>query len=224
MNTDKRSTSRHLLICVCLCSCAVLFISGCGSPSAANIALRKENQALSDRIAQLELANRSSAAAVRAAEEAKGTLQTLPQDRLDRMFLATGLKIGRLTGGARLRADSPGDDAIKVYVVPTDQTGDEVKAAGSIVIEAFDLSHSQSPLVGRWEFTTEQAIACWIGDAFLYEYVLPCPLKQRPRGETLTIQVTFTDELTQRRLEAQKQIKLTLAPEPATQPAVKLDE
>jgi hypothetical protein len=99
-----------------------------------------------------------------------------------------------------------------------------VKLAGSFVIEAFDLGQSQSPLIGRWEFSTDEARKHWIGDAFLYEYVLPCPLKQRPRVDSLTVRVTFTDELTQRKLEAQKQIKLTLAPEPATQPAVKLDQ
>jgi hypothetical protein len=35
--------------------------------------------------------------------------------------------------------------------------------------------------------------------------------------------VTFIDELTQRRLETQKVVKLTLAPIAATQPAVNID-
>ena len=224
MNADCRNRFSAFSICVYLCASAVLFLAGCGSPSTANIALRKENQELQDRIQQLEIARKSDTAALRAAEQSKGTLQTLPQDRLERLFTATDLKIGRLTGGARLRADSTGDDAIKVYVVPTDQTGDEVKLAGSFVIEAFDLKQSDASSVGRWEFSTDEARRHWIGDAFLYEYVLPCPLKQRPRSDSLTLHVTFIDELTQRRLEAQKVIKLTLSPEPATQPAVKLDQ
>ena len=200
-----------------------LFLPGCTKPNAANIALRKENQELQSRVEQLELARKADANALRAAEEAKGTLQTLPQDRLSKLFTANDLKIGRLTGGARSKPDLKFDDSLKVYVVPTDETGDEVKVAGSFVVEAFDLNEPDSPLLGRWEFSTDEARKHWYGDALLYEYVLPLPLKTTPRHEMLTLKVTFIDELTQRRLETQKVVKLTLAQPSATQPAVNVD-
>lgn len=224
MNTDKKTNNSLRLISVYLCSSVALFLCGCGSPSKANIALRKENQELTARVQALEIARKADAAALRAAEQSKGTLQMLPKERLDRLFTATDLKIGRLTGGVRTNPNSSSDDAIKVYVVPTDQTGDEVKLAGSFLIEAFDLNEPNSPLVGRWEFSTDEARTHWYGDALLYEYVLTCPLKTIPRHESLTIHVQFTDELTQRTLEAQRVIKLTLAGAPATQSAVKADQ
>ncbi|MBC8109293.1 MAG: hypothetical protein H7Z14_22095 [Anaerolineae bacterium] len=224
MNTDKRiGAFVFSLICVHLCSSAVLFLPGCSKPNAANITLRKENQELQSRIEQLELARKTDTNALRAAEESKGTLQTLPHDRLAKLFAANDLKIGRLTGGARLKADSKSDDALKVYVVPTDETGDDVKAAGSFIVEAFDLNAPNSPLVARWEFSTDEARKHWYGHALLYEYVLPLPLKTIPRHEMLTLKVTFIDELTQRRLEAQRVVKLTLAPTSATHPAVNVD-
>ena len=167
---------------------------------------------------------KSDAAAMRAVEQSRGTLQTLPSDRLDRLFTATDLKIGRLTGGARSNPEGSADDAIKIHVVPTDQSGDEVKLAGSFVIEAFDLNEPDSPLVGHWEFNTDEARRHWYGDALLYEYVLPCPLKTAPRHESLTVHVRFTDELTQRTFEAQKIIKLKLSAAPATQTSVKADQ
>ncbi|CAN5542896.1 hypothetical protein BH09PLA1_BH09PLA1_06770 [soil metagenome] len=225
MNADNRYRSIGASICVHLCSSVVLLLllSGCGKPNAANIALRKENQDLQERIDQLEVARKADIAAVKAAEASRGTLPTLPQDRLDKLFIASGLKIGRLTGGARSNPDLPADDSLKIYVVPTDETGDEVKAAGSLVIEAFDLDELNSPLVGRWEFSTDEARKLWYGDAFLYEYVLPCPLKTTPRHDSLTVHITFIDELTRRRIETQKLVKLTLAPSPTTLPAVKID-
>ena len=222
MNTDSGLQSR--IICVHLCLSAGVVISGCGKPNAANIALRRENQDLQEKVQQLEQARKSDAAAIRALELSKGTLQSLPQDRLDLLFTATELKLGRLTGGARSKPDAPSDDLVKVYVVPTDQFGDEVKSAGSFVVEAFDLKNADAPLVGRWEFSTAEARKHWYGDALLYEYVLPCPLKQSPRHEELTVKITFLDELTQRKLEAQRVIKLSLASAPPTQPAVKADQ
>jgi hypothetical protein len=201
----------------------VVLISGCGKPNAANIALRKENQALQEKIDRLEQARKSDAAAIRALEGSKGTLPTLPQDRLDLLFVPTELKIGRLTGGARSNPELPGDDSIKIYVVPIDQFGDELKSAGAFVVEVFDLNKPASPLVGRWEFSTVEARKHWYGSALLYEYVLPCPLKQPPLHDELTVKITFTDALTQRTLDAQKVVKLTLAPAAATQPAVQAD-
>ena len=44
----------------------------------------------------------------------------------------------------------------------------------------------------------------------LYEYVLTCPFERAPSNANLTIKVTFTDELTRRAFDAQKQIKVTL--------------
>src|SRR5689334_21581933 len=105
MNADCRSHLFGFPICVHLRPSAVLLLPflfiGCGKPNAANITLRRENQDLQARIDQLELARKSDVVALRAAEESKGTLQTLPSDRLAKLFTATDLKIGRLTGGAR---------------------------------------------------------------------------------------------------------------------------
>jgi hypothetical protein len=91
------------------------------------------------------------------------------------------------------------------------------------VIEDIDLNQQASPLVGRWEFSSVEARKHWYGSELLYEYVLACPLKQPPLHDELTVRLTFTVELTHRTLDAQKVVKLTLAPAAATQPAVQAD-
>lgn len=193
---------------------ACTLAGGCfgGSPSAANIALRKEVDGLKTRVDQLEREKAADAATIRSLQEQHGatTVPTLSQDRLGRLFTVAGLTLNRLTGGADSDPSKPGDEALRVFAVPTDQNGDEIKAAGRFVVEAFDLK-SKEPRVGRWEFDLEKAKAAWNGEAMLYEYVLVCPWQSPPSNPELTVKVTFTDELTGRVVEAQKTVAVKLA-------------
>src|SRR6185436_3713615 len=119
---------------------------------------------------------------------------SLPADRLAKLFTTTDIQLGRLTGGADLDPDRPGDEGLKVYVTPVDNSGQKFKAAGAIVVEAFDLAApAASSRVGRWEFSVENAAKYWSGALLRYEYVLPCPFEKRPAHTDVTVKVTFTD-------------------------------
>jgi hypothetical protein len=110
------------------------------------------------------------------------------------------------------------DGVLKVYVTPIDDAGHDLKAAGSFVVELFDLSKGDNARVGRWEFPLDQARQNWVGQALLYTYVLTLPWQQsRPEHPELTLKVRFTDALTGRTFETQKviQVKLPIA---TTQP------
>ena len=119
-----------------------------------------------------------------------------------------GLSFGRLTGGADLDRDKPGDEGLKIYVTPVDAAGDDIKAAGSFVVEAFDLKRESEQRIGRWEFVLEDAGKNWYGQALLNTYVLTAPWQTVPENPNLTVKVTFTDGLTGRVFEAQKQVKV----------------
>src|SRR3954447_7576061 len=165
MNSDKRA--RFCLICVYLCSsvAALLFV-GCGKPSAANIELRKRLQTLETETADLKRQHEGDLATIRSLQQQQSpgsVVPSLPQERVDKLFTTHGISLGRLTGGADLDRNKPGDDAIKVYAVPTDQAGEKLKAAGSFVVEAFDLAKSSDNFVGRWDFDVEQARQNWFG-------------------------------------------------------------
>jgi hypothetical protein len=191
--------------------CASLLLgAGCiGRPNQANIALRKQIQGLESQVSDLKRENEASRAAIRALEASKGTVPTLPQDRLDNLFVSSGLELGRLTGGADLDRDKPGDEGIKVYAIPLDRSGDQIKAAGSFKIELFDLHKPDDNLVGRWTFSIEQARQSWYGSALLYEYILTCPWQERiPEHSELTLTVTFFDELTPRQFQVQRVIQV----------------
>src|SRR5712671_1947141 len=95
----------------------LVFLSiSCGSPNSANIALRKQNQDLQEQIATLTRAREADAATIQSLQARVGTVPTLPQERLEKLFTTHGIKLGRLTGGADLDRNKPGDEGIKVYV------------------------------------------------------------------------------------------------------------
>jgi hypothetical protein len=213
-----RNPNAHGTRSVGVLVCAALFtlVTGCGSPNVPGIAVRKENQALKDEVATLKRAREADAATMKSLEARATTVPSLPSAQLENLFTTHGLQLGRLTGGADLDRDKPGDEALKVYATPTDDDGQPFKAAGSFVVEAFDLA-SKEPQIGKWTVDTRTARQQWLGSALVRAYVLTLPWQTPPQHPDITVKVTFRDELTGREFHEQKLVKIQ--PPPATQPA-----
>jgi len=144
-----------------------------------------------------------------AAKDKQGSsVSTLPSDRLGQLFTVTRIDIGSLTA---MR-----DSGLKVYVIPRDAEGDVIKSAGAISVDAFDLSKTDKPQMGHWDFAITDAGKNWYESIIVRGYALTCPLQANSNGSDLTVRVSFTDALTQRVLTAQKVVTA-----PATQPAQK---
>jgi hypothetical protein len=194
-----RKAAANLLLIGCAASLLGGSAGGCflvKKPDKANIALRKQNQEQQSRIKDLELQHQADAARIQGFQQKTGTLPTLPQDRLDKLFTTHDLKLGKLTGGADLDPARPGQEGLKVHATPVDQDGDRLKAAGSFTVEAFDVSGTQPALVGKWTFDAGAARKAWTSVLNRYEYLLTCPWQTPPRGTSLHLSVTFVDELT----------------------------
>jgi hypothetical protein len=189
----------------------VAVLSGCGgAPSAANIELRKQNQQLSAQVDDLNRRHQADVAAIRQLSSGATTVPVLPQDRLDQLFTVAGLKFGRLTGGYHPDPNRSGDTMLKVYVVPIDQSGDEVKAAGSFHVDLFDLSLKTDNKIGSWDFDLAAARSDWNGQGLLYTYVLDCPWQTAPVNQKLMARVKFTDALTGWVFTADKEVSVEL--------------
>jgi len=197
--------------CLLVCVFAFATVGGCSKPNAANIQLRKENQTLREEVAALQQARLADSATIAAMESDRPVAPTLPQERIEQLFTVHGIQLGRLTGGADIDRDKPGDEAVKVYVVPTDRDGQPLKAAGSFVVELFDLNREQEQRLGHWEFPVEDARKNWHGQALLYTYVLTCPWQVVPEHAELTLKVKFVDALTQREFEQQRTITVQVS-------------
>ena len=202
-------------------------LGGCGfilgTPNRASVKVRKQNQQLDGQIAKLKQEVAARDATIRGLTQRVGTVPTLEQARLDRLFTVHAMKLGRLTGGADLDGSKPGQEGFKVYAVLLDQHGDEIKSAGTFVVEAFDLASGQPARLGRWEFGLDQAQSNWHSFLMRYEYVLTCPWQgATPRKQDITVRVTYTDELTGREFTEQRVAKVDAqggTNPPGTQPA-----
>ena len=195
-------------------ACGVLLAAvagGCwGKPDPANIVLRKQVQTLETDLQRLQREHRADRAEITALRSGAATLPSLPDERMGRLFTVTGIEFGRLTSGADLDPDKPGDDGPKVYFWPTDSDGDRLKAAGTVTIELFDLA-ADSPRLGKWTFDVQQARSHWVSTTLLTGYVLPCPWQTVPTRGALRVRVVFADELTGRQFTADRDVTATLA-------------
>ncbi|HEX8914845.1 MAG TPA: hypothetical protein VF796_21005 [Humisphaera sp.] len=203
------------------------FVGGCGllfggsSPDKANIQLRKDKQDLEAQVATLKERSSADERRIAGLQADRPTVPTLPPERLAKLFVTHGLKLGRLTGGWDRDARAPGDEGVAVYVAPTDEDGQVLKMAGAFTVEAVDLTNPGKPVsVGVWTFDVAAARKLWRGSFLDNGYVLECPWQGAPPAHAgLTLRVTFLDELTQTPYTVQQPISVTLPPAAATQPA-----
>jgi hypothetical protein len=195
-------------------ACCLLFC-GCRGPSSANIELRKENQTLADQRDQLIRQHADDLATIQASEGKNGIRPAISIDKLDKLFTAHSLSLGRLTGGYQ-PSGSSFDSGLVVYAVPTDDDGDPIKAAGSFKVSAFDLQEPDHPLIGQWSFDLDQSRKLFYDHFSLYAYVLQLPWQTLPRHPEVTIHVTFIDELTGREFTTQRVVKANPPPASVT--------
>jgi len=192
---------------IALAILAGLMPAGCGSaPNKANIELRKQNQQLQAQIEDLNRRHDADQATLRGLQAGATTMPILPQDQLDQLFTTAGLEFGILTGGYHPTPAQSGDTMLKLYVVPIDQQGDRLKAAGSFHVELFDLALKSDNRLGTWDFDLPTAKSDWNDGGLLEEYVLDCPWQTVPLHAKLLARVTFTDALTHRVFTVDKEV------------------
>jgi hypothetical protein len=182
-----------------------------GNPSQANNDLRKQVQQLQSQVNRLQSEHDADQRALAAWQQRSTTVPTLSADRLAKLFTVHGVNFGRLTGGARSDPSKTFDDELKVYVTPTDGDGQPLKAAGSFVVEAFDLNGPKPIRVGRWAFTDEQSLQLWGGSFLENGFVLSCPIETPPVHPEVTVRVEFTDGLSLATFSAQTMVKVVIA-------------
>ena len=71
-----------------------------------------------------------------------------------------------------------------------------IKAAGSFTVDAFDLAEQDNPQIGHWQFPVDRGQDNFYSMFTMYTYALPLPWQKLPKHKTITLRVTFRDELT----------------------------
>ncbi len=187
---------------------------GCPPPNQAAIPLRAEIDSLKKKLAALDRQRAADVATIAALQSQRGTLATLPEDRLEKLYTVHGI---RISGHS-----AEHDGTLKIYVVPFDEQNEKLKAGGTFTVQAYDLQSAGHPMVGEWHLDNAATRDAWYGGLLGYTYVLNCPLQELVTHAELTVRVSFTDELTQREFSEQKVIRITPRVSSATGPTTHL--
>jgi hypothetical protein len=138
------------------------------------------------------------------------TLHSLPDDlNLKDIYEVQSIRITKYTNLYDKDKDGKKETLI-VYIQPVDRDGDIIKVPADVHVQLLDLDKDKEPVVlGRWHLTPARMKKLWL-NAFMkthYRLALDVSDKVDSYEEPLTVMVTFTDCLTGKVFEEQKQIK-----------------
>jgi len=190
------------------------WVAGCQNDFAA---LQTELQQLRQQAEKQKEESEFLKAEIQDKQKLIDTLRALGADkRLEKLYLVKTLEMGRFTGGVSTDGKD-GDNAIKVYLEPTDQTGSVIKAAGSVTVQLYDLAAPPNEnLLRQFTYDVDEVAKHWYGGFGAYHYSFECSWGSPPSHEELTVRVEFIDYLTGRTFSAQTVCKIK--PRPTTQP------
>jgi len=192
--------------------CILIFftlVTGCAKPEekesiAVQIEqLTQEKSELQKQIEQSEEEN----------EQLKQQIQVLsglPENvKLENLNRLESIKVGRHTGFFDKDDDGKKEKLI-VYIQPTDEQGDAVKAVGTAEVQLWDLNKTNGQaMLGHWKVEQDELKKLWFETLVSIYYRLTFDvadivesLEQPP-----TVKVTFTDYLTGKVFNEQKVIK-----------------
>ena len=201
------ATRISILHVIVLLGCS---LAGCEGPAAQIAGLNRQ-------IATLQSTNRKLVANLEAQDkeieklkEAKRILSELKEKRLDKLYSAKAITIGRLSGGLNIDG-AIGDEGVVVYASLYDQEGHKFKAAGTIDVFVYDLSNPRAPEpIATCEYDIDQTKELWFGRMLTYHYKIECLWQERPpAGRSVRVSVRFLDYLTGSVLQASADLEVT---------------
>jgi hypothetical protein len=189
-------------------------VFGCQSPGDQMYRLQKQLDSQKSRILQLEENIITLQKHIDDQKQQIVTLERIAPDRMAKLEVPVKIELDKLSGGYE-EPGRAGDAGVVAYVQPIDSDGDVIKAAGSIVMEVFDLANPPAKsLVCRAALDVDNTRKAWRGwlwtDHFSVKCPWPPPDRKPPEHRELTIRVQFTDYLTGRILTAQTTCKIKL--------------
>lgn len=198
-----RNLSGYLLILGCL------VMGGCPSPQYQREEQLQEDLAdCRDATSSLQDQVQRLGDQLRDRRKQVETLHALGGKRMENLFTVESIELGGRTGGIDTD-DEPGQDAIKVFLLPKDAAGHTIKAAGEATLQLFDLAGaSGEERLSETTIPVEKIGDYWSSGFLSYHYSFELPLPQNLLSRTVTLRVEFTDYLTGRSFSAQKAIPL----------------
>ena len=187
-------------------ACLIIAAAGCESDNSTTgqiSTLRKEKKQLTRQLEQSDSQNKQL-------KKQLQTLAGLPDDvRLENLYNLQTVKVSRYTNFYDKDKDGQKEKLI-VYIQPTDEQGDIVKATGNVDIQLWDLNKDNGQaLLGQWQVKPDELKELWFASIVSVNYRLTFDIADKITEfeEPLTVKVTFTDYLTGKVFKDQRVIK-----------------
>lgn len=186
--------------------------------------LRQENSRLRTQLLdttargdQLERQNQELTQQLQQSTQRVEALQQLGPARTDLLPQAAAIRIGRHSSPVDTDGTG-GEDAVRVLVQPLDAQGHTIKAAGSLLVELYDLAAPpEQNLLGRCEVSPQDLTQHWYSTFGSDHYSVECPLDRPPQHPELTVRVQFTDLVNGNAFAQQKVIAVATQTQPAAE-------
>jgi hypothetical protein len=190
---------RGLLFVVSLISLAFTFgcdggTTGKSTPSQQIQQLNAEKTEIQNQLEQTRLENSQL-------KKQAVALSTLPPDkRAGAIYHLKSVKIGNYTNfyDDDKTLGAAGKKKLVVYVTPIDETGDPVKAGGTIEIQLWDLNKKENEArLRNWQVEPNELKTLWLAGIFSSSYRLSFDMAGivDKFDKPLTVKVNFTDYL-----------------------------
>ena len=187
----------------------LFLVAGCANPNdKESLAIKieqltQENTQLQERVEQFNSENK----------ELKGQIQVLSglseNVRLENLNQLEKIKIGRYTGFFD-KDDDGREEKLIVYIHPTDEQGNALKAAGTVEVQLWDLNKTnRQAMLGQWKVEPDELKKLWFETLVSIYFRLTfdvADVVESPE-KPLTVKVTFTDYLPGKVFNEQKTIK-----------------
>jgi outer membrane murein-binding lipoprotein Lpp len=196
----------HFAFCIFI---FLILVTGCANPDKKETydvqieQLTQEKTQLQKQIEQSEKENDQLRQQVQ-------VLSGLPEEvKLENLNQLENIKIGRYTGFFDKDEDGRKEKLI-VYIHPTDEQGNALKAAGTAEVQLWDLNKTNGQaMLGQWKVEPDELKKLWFETLVSTYYRLTFDVADIVDNlkEPLTVKVTFTDYLTGKVFNEQKVIK-----------------
>jgi hypothetical protein len=180
---------------------SLLFAFGCDNGSPAKLKSSQQPETLASQNAelknQLEQTQAENAQLVKQSE----SLSKLPGDkRADAIYHLKSVKLGSYTNfyDDDKTPAATGKKKLVVYVQPIDETGDIIKAGGSIEVELWDLNKKENQArLAQWQVEPNDLKTLWLSGMLSSGYRLSFDAAGivDKFDKPLTVKVNFTDYL-----------------------------
>jgi len=183
--------------------------AGCDGPDR-EVILEKENQKLAREKKQLIVQIEESNSEIETLQKQVNVLAKLkPSIRLKTLSNTQEVKITRYTDLYDKDKDGTKEKLI-VYIQPIDRQGDTIKAAGAVDVQLWDLNKpAEKAMLAQWRTEPEELKELWFSTIVNRNYRLTFDIADILTGdeESLTVKAIFTDYLTGKVFNVQREIK-----------------